>query len=85
MNVHRGGAEAVQHKNSKRGLVSFRHGIHLSKKMCPNTLKEIECMSKIFYASIIGSPMYAMLCIQSDIAPAVSVRSRYQSNPGEEY
>ena len=49
-------------ENSKRGLVSFKHGIHLSKKMCPSTPEEIKCMSKIPYASIIGSLMYAMLC-----------------------
>ena len=49
-------------KNSKRGLIPFRHGIHLSKKMCPSTHEEIERMSKIPYACIIGSLMYAMLC-----------------------
>ena len=71
-----------------RGLaatVPFRHGIHLSKKMCPSTPEEIERMSKIPYASVIGSLMYAMLCIRPDIAHAMSVTSRYQSNPGEEH
>ena len=72
-------------ENSKRGLESFRHGIHLSKKMCPSTLEEIECMSKIPYASAIGSLMYAMLCTRPDIAHAVSVASRYQSNLDEEH
>ena len=72
-------------KNSKRGLLPFRHGIHLSKKMCPSTPEEIERMSKIPYASIIGSLMYAMLCTRPDIAHAVSVTSRYQSNPDEEH
>ena len=28
-------------ENSKRGLLPLRHGIHLSKKMCPDTPKEI--------------------------------------------
>ena len=50
-------------ENSKKRLIPFRHGIHLSKNMCPNTLKEIECMSKIPYTSAIKSLMYAMLCI----------------------
>ena len=72
-------------ENSKRGLIPFRHGIHLSKKMCPSTPEEIERMSKIPYASAIGSLMYAMLCTRPDIAHAVSVTSRYQSNPGEEH
>ena len=47
-------------QNSKRGLVLFKHGFHLSKKICPNILEEIERMSKILYASAIESLMYAM-------------------------
>ena len=42
-------------------------------------------MNKIPYTSAIGSLMYAMLCTRPDIAHAVSVTSRYQSNPGEEH
>ena len=42
-------------------------------------------MSRILYASAIGSLMYAMLCTQPDIALAVSVTSRYQSNLNEEH
>ncbi|XP_020081861.1 uncharacterized protein LOC109705542 [Ananas comosus] len=64
------------------GEASYILGI---KKMCPNTFEEIQRMSKIPYASAIGSLMYAMLCTRPDIALAVSVTSRYQSNPGEEH
>ncbi|CAL8999735.1 unnamed protein product [Prunus brigantina] len=39
-------------------------------------------MSKIPYASAIGSLMYAMVCTRPDIGYAVSVTSRYRSNPG---
>jgi hypothetical protein len=39
-------------------------------------------MSKVPYASAIGSLMYAMLCIHPDICFAVGMTSRYQSNPG---
>ena len=42
-------------------------------------------MSKIPYTSAIGSLMYAMLCTRSNIALAVSVTNRYQSNSNEEY
>ena len=49
-------------KNSKKGLVPFRYGIYLSKKICLNTLRKIECMRKISYASTIRSLIYAMLC-----------------------
>ena len=71
--------------NSKRDLLSFRHGIHLSKKMCPDTPEEIQCMSKISYASTIESLMYVMLYKRLDIALAVSVTSRYQANLDEEH
>ena len=72
-------------ENSKRGLIPFRHDIHLSKKMCPNISKEIECISKIPYASTIRSLMYVVLYTRPDIAHAVSVINKYQSNPSEEH
>ena len=53
--------------------------------MCPNTPEEREQMAKIPYAFAIGSIMYVMLCTRLDIAHAVSITSRYQSNPGEEH
>ena len=72
-------------KNSKMDLLSLRHGIHLSKKMCPDTLEEIQRMSKIPYASAIGSLMYAMLCTCLDLALVMSVTSKYQANLREEH
>ncbi|KAM1094180.1 hypothetical protein ACFX2B_009092 [Malus domestica] len=42
-------------------------------------------MSAIPYASAIGSLMYAMICTRPDIVYAVSITSRYQSNPGSEH
>ena len=39
-------------------------------------------MNPIPYASDIGSIMYAMLCTRPDVSYALSVTSRYQSNPG---
>lgn len=72
-------------ENSKRGLIPMSHGVSLSKKMSPNTPEERERMSKIPYASAIGSIMYAMLCTRPDVAHSISVTSRYQSNPGEDH
>lgn len=71
--------------DSKRGLLPVRHGIHLSKEMSPKTPEERDKMARIPYASAIGSLMYAMLCTRPDIAYAVSLTSRYQSNPGLEH
>ncbi|KAL8100056.1 hypothetical protein AgCh_032353 [Apium graveolens] len=68
-------------ENSKRGLIPMSHGVSLSEKMSPKTPEERERMSKIPYASTIGSITYAMLCTRPDVAYSISVTSRYQSNP----
>ena len=45
----------------------------------------MEQMAKVPYASTIGSLMYAILCTRPDIAYAISVTIRFQSNPGLEH
>ncbi|KAG8497050.1 hypothetical protein CXB51_008289 [Gossypium anomalum] len=70
-------------EESKRGFLPMRCGISLSKEMCPLTPQERERMSKIPYASAIGSIMYAMLCTRPDVSYALSMTSRYQVDPGE--
>ncbi|KAG8472923.1 hypothetical protein CXB51_035047 [Gossypium anomalum] len=70
-------------EESKRGFLHMRHGISLSKEMCPSTPQERERMSKIPYASAIGFIMYAMLCTSPDVSYALSMMSRYQVDPGE--
>ncbi|PKI70095.1 hypothetical protein CRG98_009558 [Punica granatum] len=42
-------------------------------------------MSRIPYASSIGSIMYAMLCTRLDVSYALSMMSRYQSDLGERH
>ncbi|KAK8557131.1 hypothetical protein V6N13_035235 [Hibiscus sabdariffa] len=42
-------------EESKRGFLPMRHGISLSKEMCPSTPQERERMNQIPYASAIGS------------------------------
>jgi hypothetical protein len=68
---------------AKKGFLPMSHGIHLSKTQCPSTTDERERMSRIPYASSIGSIMYAMICTRPDISYAHSVTSRYQSDPSE--
>ena len=72
-------------ENSKRGFLPMSHGIKLSKTQCPASKEERERMSRIPYASAIGSIMYAMLCTRPDVAYALSITSRYQSDPGESH
>ncbi|KAG8482959.1 hypothetical protein CXB51_022006 [Gossypium anomalum] len=68
-------------EESKRGLLPMRHGISLPKEMYPSTPQERERMSKIPYASTIGSIMYAMLCTRPDVSYALSMTSKYQVDP----
>jgi hypothetical protein len=63
----------------------MNHGTQLSKTQCPSTTDERSIMSRVPYASAIGSIMYAMLCTRPDISYALSVTSRYQANPGLEH
>ena len=42
-------------------------------------------MTNIPYASVVGSLMYAQVCTRPDIAYAVGMLGRYQSNPGLEH
>ena len=70
-------------KNSKKGYLLIGHRITLSKKDCTITPEEREHMSRILYASTIGSIMYAMTRTRSDMAHSLGIVSRYQSDPGE--
>ena len=70
-------------ENSKKGYLPIGHGITLSKKDCATTPEEREHMSRIPYASAVGSIMYAMTCTRPDVAHSLGVVSRYQSDPGE--
>jgi hypothetical protein len=60
-------------------------GVKLSADQCPKTHEEEEDMSRVPYASAVGSLMYAMVCTRPDIAHALGVLSRYMSKPGKEH
>ena len=57
----------------------------LSEQQCPITYTDKSEMIKIPYASAVGCLMYAMVLTRPDITHAVSVVSRYMSNPGKEH
>ena len=69
----------------KKEFVPFRVKIILSSDQRPKTPAEIKRMRGIHYASVVGSLMYAMLCIRPDIYYAMGMVSRYQSDLGEEH
>jgi len=70
---------------SKKGFLPMLQGKTLSKTQSPATAENRREMDKIPYASAIGSIMYAMLCTRPDVAHAISLTSRYQSDPGLEH
>ncbi|KAG8501668.1 hypothetical protein CXB51_004714 [Gossypium anomalum] len=46
---------------------------------------EIEYMSHVPYSSVVGSLMYAMICLHPDLSYAANAVSRYMANPGKEH
>ena len=57
-------------------------GDRFSLNQCPKNELEQEQMKNIPYALAVGSLMYAQVCTRPDIAFAVGMLGRYQSNPG---
>ena len=57
----------------------------LSREQMPKTEEDKREMSRIPYANIVGSVMYLMICSRPDVAHAISVASRYMSDPGREH
>ena len=72
-------------EDSKKGSLPLNTGIKLSKSQCPVTDDEVDKMSRVPFASAIGSIMYAMTCTRPDVSFALSMVSRYQQNPGESH
>ncbi|GKD44212.1 hypothetical protein Tco_1268857 [Tanacetum coccineum] len=70
-------------ENSKKGNLPLHHGIKISKDLCSKTNEELDRMSRVPYASVVGSIMYAMTCIRPDVSFDLSMVSRHQQNPGE--
>ncbi|KAL6328733.1 hypothetical protein AAG906_003750 [Vitis piasezkii] len=67
--------------------VSTPLGSHfkLNKEQSPKTEEERDHMSKVPYASTIGSLMYVMVCTRPDIAHVVGVVSRFMSRPRKQH
>ena len=80
--------KVLQHfsmENAKDVSTPLPSHLKLSKEMCPMTQEEEDKMSKVLYASVVGSSMHAMVCTRLDIAHAVGVVSRYMSHPRIEH
>uniref|UniRef100_A0A2N9EX70 Reverse transcriptase Ty1/copia-type domain-containing protein n=1 Tax=Fagus sylvatica TaxID=28930 RepID=A0A2N9EX70_FAGSY len=72
------GMEIHRDREASKLFLSHKSYIEKSKE-------EKEHMSRVPYASAIGSMMYSMVCTRPDISQAVSVVSRYMANPSKDH
>eukprot|EP00253_Pinus_taeda_P007176 PITA_07176 len=72
-------------KDSKPVKVPIPVGVRLSSEQCPKRQQEEEDMSYFPYASVVGSLMYAMVCIRPNIAHVVGVLSKFMSKLEKEH
>lgn len=59
------------------------HHFKLSVSQCPEIDEDKRYMLTVPYASAVGSLMYSMICSRPDIRYAISLVSRFMSNPGK--
>ena len=50
-----------------------------------STVRCVDYMSRVPYSNVVGSLMYAMVCLSLDLAYAVSVVNRYMEKPSKEH
>ncbi|KAG8490793.1 hypothetical protein CXB51_013999 [Gossypium anomalum] len=67
-------------RDRKNKMIALSQVLYIDK-----TIEGRELMSKVPYASAVGSLMYAMLCTRPDIFFIVGMVSRYQANPDLKY
>nr|GEU62740.1 hypothetical protein [Tanacetum cinerariifolium] len=77
--------EGIDYNEIFSPVYSFLSHFRLSTTCAPQTEAEIEYMSRIPYASVVGNLMYVMVCTRPNIAQAISVVSRYMAHPGKEH
>ena len=69
-------------KDCSPSIASIVKGDRFNLNQCPRNDFERKKMKNTPYALAVGSLMYAQVCTRPDIAFAVGMLGRYQSNPG---
>ncbi|GKC40643.1 retrovirus-related pol polyprotein from transposon TNT 1-94 [Tanacetum coccineum] len=72
-------------ENGKSVKMPLGGHFKLSLKDCQVRDCDVERMSKVSYAYVVGSLLYLMVCTRPDIAYTVSIVSRYLANPGKNH
>ncbi|KAJ3474806.1 hypothetical protein NLI96_g12247 [Meripilus lineatus] len=60
-------------------------GLRLSASQCPATDEDKQAMASVPYINAVGALMYLAIATRPDISFAVSVLSRFNSNPGPDH
>jgi ATP-binding cassette subfamily B (MDR/TAP) protein 1 len=63
-------------------ITPFMTNCKLSKDTCPQNDVDLEGMLTILFQNVIGSLMYAMVCIKLDMAHAMGVVSQFMASLG---
>ena len=77
--------EKFNMQDAKPMSIPLTNHFKLFGSQCSKNEKEIEDMSKVPYASVVGGLMYAMVCTRPDLAHAISTVSKYMANPSREH
>jgi hypothetical protein len=72
------------YRYGSRHLIGLSQTIYLDKVLKRFKMENSK-EGSLPYDSAIGSIMYAMICTRPDVSYALSVTSRYQSDPGKEH
>ena len=72
-------------QNAKPITTLLATHFRLSFALCPQLDEGVDYMSRVPYSSVVGSLMYAMVCLHPDLTYAVNAVSRYMAKPDKEH
>jgi len=70
-------------EHSKLVCTSLATHFKFDASTLPSTNDERDYLSRFPYSNVVGSLMYGMVCTRPNLAHAVSMVSRFMSNPGK--
>ena len=70
-------------EQSKPVSTPFTPHFKLCSSLSPSMDEERKYMSKVLYSNVVGSLMYAMVCMRPNTSHAVGVVSRYMHDLGK--
>ncbi|GJY13788.1 hypothetical protein Tco_0383097 [Tanacetum coccineum] len=71
-------------ENSNKGNLPLDYWIKIREDLCPKTDEELDKMSRVPHALVVGSIMYVMTCTRPDVSCTLSMVSQHQQNVGED-